>query len=208
VPFPRIGLVRSGSKALATAVALLLAIGLAACGGNGNDETSSTPATSEPTQRPSSTASDGQQSGGGGEGKPARGGEASIEDFGAEASGGDRDSIEGAFSAYLNAIAAKDYGTACSYLSASVQGSLMQFAPKELRSKGCVAILPKLLAPTAAAIAREQADGQITRVRVEGDRGFVVFKAPRAKLYQLTMVKEGGEWKSATVAAAVLVPEL
>ena len=45
-------------------------------------------------------------------------------------------------------------------------------------------------------------------MRDEGDRAFVVFKAPGAKLYQQTMVREGGEWKVATVAASVLVPDL
>ncbi len=43
-------------------------------------------------------------------------------------------------------------------------------------------------------------------MRVQGDRAFVVFHAPGAKLYQMTMVQEGGNWKTATVAASVLVP--
>jgi hypothetical protein len=43
-------------------------------------------------------------------------------------------------------------------------------------------------------------------VGVRGDRAFVVFHAPGAKLFQLTMVREGGRWKTTTIAASVLVP--
>jgi hypothetical protein len=66
--------------------------------------------------------------------------------------------------------------------------------------------LSALLAPTAATISHEQAEGRITKVRVQGKRAFVVFHAPGAKLYMLTMVREGGGWKAATVAASILVP--
>jgi hypothetical protein len=185
--------VRSGSKVFATAVALLLATGLVACGG-GSDTTSSatsTAATAPPTSE-----------------EAHKGGEASIEEFGSEAGGSDREAILAVFTDYMNAVADKDYATACSHLSAIVQSSLEQLAGKALKAKGCTAILPKLLAPTAPQIAREQANGKITKVRVEGDRAFVVFKAPGAKLFQQTMVREDGAWKASTVAASVLVPSL
>ncbi len=65
-----------------------------------------------------------------------------------------------------------------------------------------------MLALTADEIARELLEGEVAKVRVEGNRGFVVFKAPGVELYQLTMAREGGEWKAATVAASVLVPDL
>jgi hypothetical protein len=184
--------VRSASKPLAAALALLLAIGLSACGGSGDAGSSS-----EGGEATATTTSEAN-----------KGGEASIEEFGSEAGGSDRQQILAVFTDYMNAIADKDYGAACSHLSATVQSSLKQIAGKALGGKGCSAILPKLLAPTAPQVAREQANGKITKVRVEGDRAFVVFHAPGAKLYQLTMVEEDGEWKATTVAASVLVPEL
>jgi hypothetical protein len=183
-------LVRGGLKLAAAVVALLLVVGLAACGGG--DGTAST--ASDTT----TTAS----------GEESKGGEASIEEFGSEAAGSDRQELLGVYSDYMNAIAERDYGAACSHLSATVQNSLEQLAGKALKGKGCAAILPKLLAPTASVISRAQANGKITKVRVEGDRAFIVFHAPGAKLYQLTMVREDGEWKAATVAASVLVPDL
>jgi hypothetical protein len=45
-------------------------------------------------------------------------------------------------------------------------------------------------------------------VRVDGDRAFIVFHAPGAKAYQMSLVREGGEWKVTTVVASVLVPLL
>jgi hypothetical protein len=65
-----------------------------------------------------------------------------------------------------------------------------------------------MTAPTAPKVARQQIDGTITKVRVEGNRAFVVFHAPGAKLYMQAFVREGGEWKSTTAFASVLVPEL
>jgi hypothetical protein len=136
----------------------------------------------------------------------AAGGEKSIEDFGSEATGPGRAALLGAFHAYLEAIAARDYPGACSHLAATVQRSLEQFAAPGSKEAGCEALLPALLAPTAAAISHQQANGHLTKVRVQGDRAFVVFHAPGARRYQLTMVREGGRWKAATLAAAVLVP--
>lgn len=168
---------------------LALALGLpaAGCGGD-NGTTSGTTSTSPATSTPSA------------------GGEKSIEEFGREAASADRAALLGAFHGYLNALAGEDYSTACSYLAASVQTSLEEIVVKGLKAKGCAAILPKLLSPTAPAVANEQAAGKVTKVRVQGDRAFVVFHAPGAKLYQLPMAREGGEWKVGLVAASVLVP--
>jgi hypothetical protein len=180
---------RYGSRSLALALLLLLAIGLTACGGG--DEASSTNGTT------ASQASSAEQ----------KGGEASIEEFGSEAEGSDRDQILAAFTGYMSSIAEKDDEAACARLSEAVQGSLEQLAAEKI-SGGCAAILSKFLAATAPQVFRAQVNGKITKVRVEGDRAFVVFEAPGAKLYQMTMVKEGGEWKAATVTASILVPDL
>lgn len=183
---------RSRSRPLAALVAFLLALALVACGG-GSDVSS----TAGTASRPAKDA-----------GEPSRGGEASIEEFGAEATAAEREEILAAFHGYLDAIAERNYGTACSRLSSNVHTSLEAVAPKPLKAKGCEGILPELLAPSAAQIARQESNGEVTKVRVEGDRGFVVFKAPGAKRFQMTMVREGGEWKIAIVSAGILVPEL
>jgi hypothetical protein len=187
-------------RALALA---LLVTALAVAGGCGGDDDGAT------TQDAATTTTEGSSSGGqsGGGQEDNRGGEKSIEEFGDEADETDREAILGAFDGYLTAVAEDDFAAACSHLSAAVQESLQQLVPKG-RDAGCTEVLPQLLAPTAGAISREQANGKITRVRVGGDQAFVVFKAPGAKLYQLGLVDEDGEWKATTVAAAVLVPDL
>jgi len=192
VLFPSISSVRGGPKVLTALVALLLTFGLVACGGDDGDENPTT--TGATTTAPDSS------------GQPERGGEASIEDFGSEATGEERSEIEATFEGYLMALADEDYDAACSYLAASVQQSLAQFVGKG--AKGCPAALPAVLAPTAGEIAREQANGEITKIRVEDDNSFVVFRAPGAELYNMTIVNEDGEWNVASVAASILVPDL
>jgi len=136
------------------------------------------------------------------------GGEKSIEEFGREATGSERTSIKNAFTGYLEALADEDYQTACFYLASGVQQSLRQIIVKRLKDDGCARILPRVLSPSAPAFAREQAEGEIAKIRAEDDRGFVVFRAPGAKLHQMTMVSEGGDWKVANLGSSVLVPEL
>jgi hypothetical protein len=134
------------------------------------------------------------------------GGEKSIEEFGSEAEGSDRSTLLASFHSYLGALAAREYAIACHHLSTNVQRSLEQLLTKAKKGVGCPRVLPVLLARTAATIAREQDEGEITKVRVQGRRAFVVFHAPGARLYQLTMARESGRWKAATAIASILVP--
>jgi hypothetical protein len=134
------------------------------------------------------------------------GGEESVEEFGSEASGSERDAILGAEQGYLAALAGKDFASACSYLSGQARRSLSQLLTPAAKGKGCAATLPALLSSSAPATASQQAGGKITKVRVQGDRAFVLFGAPGAKLYVFTLGREGGEWKATTIAASILVP--
>jgi hypothetical protein len=62
-----------------------------------------------------------------------------------------------------------------------------------------------MLAPTAASLTRAEAKRTVTKVRMQGNRAFVVFDAPGAILY-MPMTREGGRWRAALLAAAVLIP--
>jgi hypothetical protein len=135
-----------------------------------------------------------------------RGGEASIEGFGEEASGAERAAVLAVFRGYLDALAKRDSAAACPYLSAKVQSSLEQLAGRQSGAGGCAAILPKLLAPASGRIAREEAAGTIKRVRVQGNSAFVVFHAPGARLYDLPMTREAGDWKVTIVSPPILAP--
>ncbi len=162
---------------------LIPVLALASCGEGGEESTSS-----------STTV------------QPQRvGGEQSIERLGEEASGSEREAVLSTFSSYLGALGERDYQSACPQLAKVVRESLAQIANQRA---SCAEVLPAILAPSATPLARAQAEGQVTKVRIEEKQGFVVFKAPGAKLYQLTMVREGGEWKAGSATAAVLVPAL
>jgi len=171
-----------------TAAALLIVAALssllAACGGGGDHDeqapTQSTPASAPPS------------------------GEKSVEGFGEEATAEDREAILSAEHAYLEAIAVKRYREACTHLGERMQASLSQLVGK--RDVDCASILPGLLSPSAASTARAQANGKITKVRVEGDEAFVIFRAPGARRYVLTMVREGSDWKATSLIATILVP--
>jgi hypothetical protein len=134
--------------------------------------------------------------------------EASIEGFGAEAEGSERKEVLGAFRAYLGALSAHQYASACAYLAPSVRQALSQLGAKVKRSPNCPELLEALLSPRAAPIAKAQEEGKVAKVRVKGDTAFVVFHAPGARLWQLTLAKEGAGWKATSLSAAVLAPSL
>jgi hypothetical protein len=134
------------------------------------------------------------------------GGEKSIEGFGTEASGETRAELLVAFHGYLGALAARDYAKACGYLGAAVKRSLERFTKPGSGLAGCAETLPGVLSPSAPTLSREQNEGEVKKVRVEGDRAFVVYHAPGAALYQLTMGRESGAWKAEYLGGSVLVP--
>jgi hypothetical protein len=134
------------------------------------------------------------------------GAEASIEDFGSEAGGSTRRELLGSFHAYMGALADGHYRQACAGLSRTVIASLRQYRPEDGARAGCSVLLPALLAPAAAEMARRQNEGEVTRVRVGGGRAFVIYEAPGAELYDLALQREGSSWKSTTLLGNILVP--
>ncbi len=138
--------------------------------------------------------------------KPYRGGEKSIEEFGGEAQGSARTVLLNTFRGYFRALVRREFAAACVDLSETVQRSVEQLAGKGAKSRTCASLLPGILVPGYATVAREQASARVTKVRVKGDQAFVVFHAPGAKLYQLALVREGGRWRATTIASSVLVP--
>ncbi len=176
----------SALRRSAALLALIAALVLVGCG-SGDSETTQTTTSQE-------------QSGGEEDG--------SLQSFGQEAEGEDEEAILAAEQGYLSALGERDFQAACGLLAAQTTASLEQIAPPALRAKGCPAILPKVLAPAAISDAAKQAEGEITAVRVEGEEAFVLYRAPGAKLYAFSMVREDGEWRVTTITGTVMVPEL
>jgi hypothetical protein len=187
-------------RGTAKALALLLLSALAICGCGGSSPGQGQSSETQPSTSQSKPSSQSQEE--------AKGGEASVEEFGEEAQGAGREAILAAYEGYLGAIAAEDPAKACFYLAAQLRGTMKQLAGKAHAGMGCPQILPKLLSPEAPQIAKAQAQGKVTRVRAQGGRAFVLFHAPGAELYYLALAAEGGQWKVASAAAGVLAPEL
>jgi hypothetical protein len=177
---------------LALGIALVL-LCLGGCGGGGSSQGQGTTQGSSEQSTTQSAPSE-------------ENAEESIEGFGEEAEGSERDEVLAAFHGYLGALAEGDEQGACSHLAANVQQSLQQLAAKAKKPPSCPQLLEALLSPEADQIAQGQEEGKVTKVRVKGDTAFVVFHAPGARLYQLTLVQEGGEWKATSLSASVLAP--
>jgi hypothetical protein len=167
-------------------VVVLCAIG---CGGGGSGSTRGAEESDAHAQQPNS-----------------QGAEARIEGYGGEATGSSRAAVLAAFHRYLEAIGAGEYSSACANLAGFARHSLGQLAGEAGSGLHCAAILPEFLTASAGATARQQVAGAVRKVRVQGERAFIVFHAPGARLYQMTMTREGGRWKVATVSASVLAP--
>jgi hypothetical protein len=195
-------------------MATLTALLLVGCGGSdhggstgGQSAAAPTPAGNQQT-KPTGA---GQETSGAGSGDTKRkreshfeGGEKEVEEFGSEAQGSAKDEVLATERSYLSAIATKSYQGACARLAPAVTGSLQKMVKGS--DAGCGAILPRLLSPTSAAVARQQLQGEVVRVRVEGKQAFVVFHAPGARLWTLPLSNQGGGWKVATLAPSVLAP--
>jgi hypothetical protein len=192
-------------RQIAAIVLLPVTLALASCGGGGERQ-SSTPSASATAAGGSTVPQRRADARPPRSVDPYQGGEESIEHFGVEAAGAKRALVLRSFGGYLGAVAKGENAAACSRLSVSVRAALVKLAGEADGEEHCSSILARFLAPTAAAIAREQAEGHIAKVRLSGDRAFVVFHAPGARLYEMPMARERSDWRVAAVAASVLVP--
>lgn len=174
------------------AIVVLIALLLSACGSSGTSPGSSTqsaPSAGKATQ-----------------GKAPEGAEESFEKFGSEASGGSRASVLAAFHGYLNAVGNEELPEACARLAQSVRQSLVKLGGGKAKGAECGSVLTRFLASGAPAMALQQTRGTVTRVRVKRGEAFVLFRAPGARLYEMTMTREGGTWKAGAAMGSVLVP--
>lgn len=188
--------------------AALLVAAFGGCGGG-----DATTASSGSTTR-GSAANDGGDGVPDGKGEPSQessrfgtpGADDSIQRTGQEASVAEREAASTVVLAYLRAGAAEDRAAQCSYLAAEAARPLERIgaAGTEGSGTGCPQGLDQLLklAPKAAHGAAPA--GAVGSLRVEGDRGFALFHGKDGLDYMMPLVKEGGEWKIASVVALEL----
>ncbi len=180
-----IGTHRDGRPAPGLAALVALALLATGCGGGGAGETSSSSdsAGSTTTSGSASTA-------------------ARIKEFGTEASGSEAKQPEAAAIGYLDARAAEEWSRACSFLATPIRRLLGHLTAKSQRvaGKGCAAFVEtstKKLSPSErAALAKSTPES----VRLEGDRGYVLYRDGNGTERAVSVKREGGRWKVVDVA--------
>jgi hypothetical protein len=130
----------------------------------------------------------------------SKGGDNSIQDFGSEASAADRTAAARVLTTYLGAISSGDAKTACSLLASTMTQRLQQLGQgAQGQASGCPALIGRLTASMPAREKQQLGDVRVLSVRVDGDRGFVIFDGVGGKVDNMPMSKEAGAWKVAGV---------
>jgi hypothetical protein len=200
---------------LVFALAVLLASGLAACGGDDSDDSTSgsstAPAQEKTATTPEKTAPKPAKDRASGNDSSAdegsasfltAGGDNSIQNFGEEADAAEAAAATATLAAYLRARAKDDFAKECAYLAKAAVAPLEEFASRspQPKDKGCAAILSTLSAGTPSSIRANTLRGDIASLRFDGDRGFALYHGAKGVDYFVPMVKEDGEWKVGTLA--------
>ncbi len=146
-----------------------------------------------------------EDSGGGSAQLRVQGGDNSVQEFGAEASGSEFDQAAAALHGFLDARAQGAWAAACGYLSRDVAESLRRLVPPSAGATGCAALLAKLTNPAAKQELLAEARGaDVGSLRVEGERAFVIYRGPDGTIMAMLMRQEDGGWKVASLAAVPL----
>jgi hypothetical protein len=127
---------------------------------------------------------------------------AGIETFGKEANAKDSDEAGRAVAEFLRARANGNAAKACSLMAASAKQNLAEFGGQPLNRARprCTELVEALRSQIQAkALAREERI-EVTGVRVEGERGFVLFRDAGGKESALAIVRERFGWKVGGIA--------
>lgn len=177
---------------------------------------SKSPQDQQPRKQPKAAETDPQEpahfkppshhdSGGGVKPFETKAGDNSVQESGEEASGGEFAEAAAALHAFLDARAARAWKVACAQMSAAVVQELVgQLGSAAGKSAGCPEVLYRLTAAVPDGALHKAAIADVGALRVEGDRGFILFRGPGGQKFFMPMVREGGHWKVAAVAASPL----
>ena len=130
-----------------------------------------------------------------------------ITRFGHQATAAQARPAETALLGYLSARAASEWSRACSYLTQPIRHLLGKIAarPKQVQGEGCAGYLQTAAAKLSSAQRADLAKADVTSVRIEASRGYVLYKSAGAR--QATALRrEAGRWKLAATSATELKP--
>ncbi len=171
-------------------VGLVLAVGVAACGGGGGNSGSTTPPT-EP-QAPSTGAATGFQR--------------HVQRLGEPATGTARAQITRAVKGFYDAYAEADGAKGCAYLTAGARKAVVQAfgQSKQLRGKGCGPALGSEMGKSPPQFRRLDRTVEVTGARVKGDHGYALFRSTAILPSELPGRREGRSWKLDSIVSSPL----
>ncbi|HWO15659.1 MAG TPA: hypothetical protein VNM89_02990 [Solirubrobacterales bacterium] len=207
------------------------ALALAGCGG-GDEETTATSGAAGATAQQGdggSQGDSGQQGSGGGGREPldtssppepeegskkaapgvpvSRGGDNSIQTWGLEASAQERDEVTAILQAFLDARAAADWATACSYLAVEQRAEFESLGSGDKRGNAACAETMRAFAagvPPSAFDEEAQID-YVLSLRVGEGHAFLIYTRPDTnKIYANALREEDGTWKVVSVGPTVI----
>lgn len=146
-------------------------------------------------------------SGGGSAQYVVKGGDNSVQEYGKEADSQELDAAAVSLHDFLDARAEGNWAAACDYMAKSIIESFEKLASqaKQIEDKSCAGILEKLTNPAAKAELKKEAEkADVGSLRTEGDRSFVIYTGLEGAVLAISMVREGGEWKVASIAGTPL----
>lgn len=164
-----------------------LALLLAGCGGGGKSSSGST-------------------GGGNGNGSLAGSAAAQIKEFGSGAGRSETEQAEAALLGYLTARAAGEWSQACSYLAKSVRSLLGHIAvkSKRVKGKGCRGFIETSTEKLSPSERTDLTKVDVSSLRVEGERGYLLYKDAAGAEQATSMRSEGGRWKITSLLALPL----
>lgn len=135
------------------------------------------------------------------------GGDNSIQESGVEAGAAERERAAAALHAYLDLRAAHHWAAACEYMAASLIVLLEQavaISPRPNKPKGCPAVLSAMSKAAPQRLLDELTEVDVGSLRLNGNRGFLLYHGPEHKDYAMLVAKEAGGWKVTTLDGTVL----
>jgi hypothetical protein len=200
---------RGGTFAAGRTVAALLAFALAAvavaavavagCGGAGGETTAAKSGANPSKQK--QTGKPHHDSGGGSDQFTVKGGDNSVQEFGAEASESELQAAATVLHGFLDARAQHNWAAACTYLSAITKQS---FAQVGAAYESCATALAGFTDKVPVSTLREAAVADVGSLRIEGDRGFLIYRGAEEIVYAVAVTREDGAWKVASLAGTPL----
>jgi hypothetical protein len=127
------------------------------------------------------------------------GGDDSIQTFGEEAEGDEKEEVVSAMRSFFRAMASGDPERVCAALSKGNVEQFELFLKAQKEEGDCTTVLAKFLGRQKGE-AERAVNGQVYQVRVEDENAFVMFIPEGGTASYFVMKREDDGWKSTTVS--------